>query len=184
MGVTVSQTLLQRVAAGEQAAVRETIERYGSLVWSLARRHLGTSSEAEEVVQEVFVQLWQQAARFDPTLGSEQTFVALIARRRLIDRARSRARRPRPEEIQESAVAAAADRVADADDVARAAEALGALGVEQQRVIRLSVHHGLSHEEIATATGLPLGTVKTHIRRGLMRVREMLTQAAGRRALT
>ncbi|MFN0133481.1 MAG: sigma-70 family RNA polymerase sigma factor [Phycisphaerales bacterium] len=178
-----SPSLLQRVAAGDDAAVRETIDRYGPLVWSLARRHLGASHEAEEVVQDIFVQLWQVASRFNSELGSEPTFVAMIARRRLIDRARSRARRPKEEVIGEAAAPPSADRLTDADDAAQAARALASLSGEQQRVIRLSVHHGLSHEEIATATGMPLGTVKTHIRRGLMRVRELLTRATDRRAL-
>jgi RNA polymerase sigma-70 factor (ECF subfamily) len=102
----------------------------------------------------------------------------MIARRRLIDRTRARGRRVSAEPLAEDpAVAArpAPDRLDTADDAARAASALTTLSPDQQRVLKLSVYQGLSHEQIAQATGIPLGTVKTHIRRGLIRIREMLS---------
>ncbi len=169
-----STSLLQRVAAGEPEAVRDCVAAYSGLVWSLARRFCPTSSEAEDAAQEIFINLWRSASRFDPAVSSEPTFVSMIARRRLIDRARARQRRPDPAPLVESAAMPAPDPDA-ADEAARAGVALGALAPEQQRVLRLAIHQGLSHEQIAQATGLPLGTVKTNIRRGLIRVRELLT---------
>lgn len=172
-----SETLLQRVARADQGAVRECIDRYGGLVWALARRFSASDADAEDAVQEIFVNLWKSASRYDPAVASETTFVAMISRRRLIDRARAKGRQPATEMMHEGTVAPAdprSDQVEVSDDAQRAARALATLSQDQQRVLRLSVHQGLSHEQIAQATGLPLGTVKTHIRRGLIRVREML----------
>ena len=84
--------VLHRVAAGDRAAVRECLARYGGLVWSLVRRSTSDAAEAEDAVQEIFVDVWQSASRFDPAVASEATFIAMIARRRLIDRARRRNR--------------------------------------------------------------------------------------------
>ncbi|MCX5746449.1 MAG: sigma-70 family RNA polymerase sigma factor, partial [Proteobacteria bacterium] len=87
--------LLARVAVGDRGALRECLDRYGGLVWSIARRF--EASEAEDAVQEIFVDLWKSAVRYDPEVASEPTFIAMIARRRLIDRRRSRGRRPATE---------------------------------------------------------------------------------------
>ena len=85
---SVSDSLLNRVAAGEMAAMQECINQYGGLVWSLARRFSASAADAEDAVQEVFITLWKYASRFDESKGSETTFVSMIARRRLIDRLR------------------------------------------------------------------------------------------------
>ena len=92
--------LLHRVAAGEALAVRECLARYGGLVWSLARRYSPSPAEAEDAAQEIFLDLWRSAARFDPRQASETTYVALIARRRLVDRQRHRQRRPQAEPLE------------------------------------------------------------------------------------
>jgi RNA polymerase sigma factor (sigma-70 family) len=172
-------TLLPRVAAGDPTAVRECIARYGGLVLALARRFLGNAADAEDVTQEVFVELWKHAGRFDPTCASEPTFVTMITRRRLIDHKRRAGRRlasqPLPEVVPERTGPSPFGEVDGRDDVARARRALGELRDDQRSVILLSLDDGLTHEQIAERTGLPIGTVKTHIRRGLMRVREVLT---------
>ena len=85
-----SPTVLQRMASGDPAAVRECMDRYGSLVWSLARRLSRTASDAEDAAQEIFLDIWRSAARYDAARGSDQVFVATIARRRLIDRMRKK----------------------------------------------------------------------------------------------
>jgi RNA polymerase sigma-70 factor (ECF subfamily) len=127
-------------------------------------------------VQEIFLDLWRGAARYDRSIGSETTFVAMIARRRLIDRRRSRERRPATEAVPEISQAQTQSAELSAE-AALAAKALETLRPEQRQVLVLGAYHGFSHEEIAESTGMPLGTVKAHARRGLLRVREVL--AAG-----
>ena len=173
--------LLPRIAQGDRSAIRECIARYGGLVWSLARR--ATQHDAEDAVQEIFLDLWKSAARFDPRLGSEPTFVATIARRRLVDRRRQRQRRPETESLgdESSAMNEASTSSVPPEmgaEAALAARALDQLRPEQRQVLILTACHGLSHEEVATSTGMPLGTVKAHARRGLIRVREALGEVA------
>jgi len=177
LDLRVAQSLLQRVAAGDPGAVQSVLDQYGGLVWSLARRFSPTQSDAEDAVQEIFLDVWKSAARFDPDVAGEATFVSMIARRRLIDRNRRIGRRPTTEKIHDASAVAPpeVERAAQVgDDAARAAKAFKELSQEQQRVLRLSIFHGLSHDKISAATGLPLGTVKTHARRGLIRIREIL----------
>lgn len=180
-------SVLQRVAGGDPTAVNDCIERFGGLVWSLARKLCPDRSEAEDAVQEIFVSVWKSAERYDASMGSEATFIATIARRRLIDRARKRQRRLGAGQFDESYAVAggpagdAQDGRATAsaslsEDAAVAERALRDLSGDQQRVLRMSIVHGLSHEQISRATDMPLGTVKTHIRRGLIRVRKLLEQ--------
>jgi len=179
--------LLQHVARGESRAIGELLDRYGGLVYSLARRFSYGPSEVEDAVQDVFAAVWKSAGRYDASLGSEETFVAMVARRRLIDRRRRAQRRAAHEGTIDPALAdgrvaradgragGVAERAAElSDDARRALEALESLRPEQQRCLRLSIYHGLSHEEIAASTGIPLGTVKTHVRRGLIAIRESL----------
>ncbi len=153
------------------------MDRFGGLIWSVARRYCPTAAEAEDAVQEIFIDLWKSAGRYDASIASETTFVAMIARRRLIDRNRRRARRPESAMIPESVAAPMAEAGVPSiveEDARIAAEALAQLRPEQQRVLQLSIFHGASHEQISRSTGLPLGTVKTHARRGLIRIRELL----------
>lgn len=178
-----AETLLQRVANGDQQALAELTDRYGGLVWSLARRFCYGTAEAEDAVQEIFVDLWKSAGRFDPAVAGEATFVAMIARRRLIDRRRRAGRIPPVSALSEGVEPAhertEANPLEVREEAAAATEALETLRPEQQRVLRLSIYQGLSHEKIAETTGLPLGTVKTHMRRGLIRLRERLTGSGG-----
>lgn len=166
--------LLPRIARGDAVAVRELVSRYERLVWSLALRYCKDSSDAEDAVQDVFLSVWQNADRFDPERASEPVFVTVIARRRLIDNARGRSRRPVTQVLD--------DAMPDVDqlhperciEAARAVEALETLSPDQRLVLVLSTREGMTHEEIAQHTGLALGTVKTHTRRALIRVRELL----------
>ncbi|MEZ5459815.1 MAG: sigma-70 family RNA polymerase sigma factor [Steroidobacteraceae bacterium] len=173
----VPEPVLPDVARGERAAVQRCMARYGALIWSIARRFSPTAADAEDATQEIFLDLWRSAARFDASRGSERVFVTMIARRRLIDRMRSQKSRREHEvgglddEAAQVGIDARIDRCAEAD-IARAA--LEELPQEQRKVIQLSIVDGLSHGEIAARSGLPLGTVKTLIRRGLIRVRQAL----------
>jgi len=168
--------LLPRIAAGDELAVRECVERYGSLIWSLVRRWAPDARDAEDAVQEVFVDLWRSAARYEPTRSTEAGWVAMVTRRRLIDRLRKRQRAVELEPLPDDFDYAAEDTGDDAGDdrVERARAALRALPEAQRTMLELSLLHGHTHDEIAKATNTPLGTVKSHIRRGLQRARAML----------
>lgn len=170
-------SLFERVAAGDSGAVRECIDRFGGLVWALARRMSPGLAEAEDAAQEIFTDLWRSAARFNGSIASETAFVAMIARRRLIDRRRQRQRSPTTESLADAATPAepqSAMRVENCVEASLATRALAQLRPEQRTVLVLSACHGLSHEEIAETVNMPLGTVKAHARRGLLRVREIL----------
>jgi RNA polymerase sigma factor (sigma-70 family) len=174
----VSQSLLERIAAGDERAVKECMDVYGGLVWSLARRLSYNAADAEDATQEIFLEIWKSASRYNAALGSEPVFVTTIARRRLIDRIRANKRRPRTEEFDEgltiSDVLEAPDAGALAAETAIAARALAQLGKGEREVLLMGVVDGMTHSEIATATGKPLGTVKTQLRRGLIKVRELI----------
>ncbi len=172
-----AQTTLERVAAGDAAAVEECLQQYGGLVWSLARRFSASHADAEDAVQEIFVEVWRTAGRFDAEIGSEATYITMIARRRLIDRYRRRTRRLDTTSILDEPVASAAghvDQTEVSEEAARARRLMQELRPEERQVLELSINHGLSQSQIAEATNLPLGTVKTHARRGLIRLRELL----------
>jgi RNA polymerase sigma-70 factor (ECF subfamily) len=170
---------LQRVAAGDPGAVDELLARYRPLVWSIVRKGV-PPSHAEDVVQEVFIHLWKNAARFDPALSSEATFVGMIATRRVIDRRRRDEVRGAPEELSEELPAdfAGFAEVEVRDERERAERALSSIRPEEQRILRMSFT-GLTHAEIAARTQVPLGTVKSHARRGLERVRNLLARGEG-----
>lgn len=169
------RTLLQQVAAGEAGAVDAVLNEYGPLVWSITRRQIDPSA-AEDVAQEIFIDVWRSAARFDPSKASEATFITTIARRRLIDYRRRVGRRPDLEELDESIgeEELPQEAVDLADEARLAAEAIEQLRPDQRRVLKLAVVDSLTHTQIAELTKLPLGTVKSHARRGLERVRTIL----------
>lgn len=177
------ESILHRVADGEPSAVKELTTKYGGLVYSLARRFCFQPAEIEDAVQDIFVALWKAADRYDASLGSEETFVSMVARRRLIDRGRRAQRRLAPTGMDPDVLtnlskAAATPDQTERDELgSRALECLGKLRPEQQLAVRLAILRGLSHEQIATVTGMPLGTVKTHVRRGLMALRESISPA-------
>jgi RNA polymerase sigma-70 factor, ECF subfamily len=172
----VNQSVLQRIAQGDKRAVEECLDTYGGLVWSLARRMCPKREDAEDSVQEIFIEIWKNAGRFDEQ-SSETTFVAMIARRRLIDRLRSFNRRISTDSL-EDVLAEPSTRADEAMqtliEAKQAAKAMRNLRPEQRQVLQLSIIQGLSHQEISDATGMPLGTVKTHARRGLLQIKELL----------
>ena len=174
-----TNSVLTRIAAGDRSAVDDCLDRYGGLIWSLAKRWIGNADDAEDAVQEIFVELWQQAGRFDPAVAAEATFVAMIARRRLIDRKRKQGRLPAmepiiPETVDASVSSDVDDQLVRGEETAQAKECLEKLSSTQQKVLKLSVHHGASHSVIAGKLSLPLGSVKSYARRGLIQLRDCM----------
>ncbi len=172
-----SASILQRIASGEKAAVDEFLTRYGGIVWTLARRACPNRADAEDAAQEIFLQLWRSAGQYDPEIASEQTFIAMLARRKLIDRFRSRKNNLPAQSLEPESVAQAApdlNRLEISEDVARAREGLEQLRPEEKTILKLSIEQGLTHAQIAERMQMALGTVKSHARRGLSRLRAHL----------
>ncbi len=169
-------TILKRIASGNTPAVQECLDTYGGLIWSLALRMLPNADEAEDAVQEIFIDIWKNAERFDETQASETTFIAMIARRRLIDRLRKNNRQPNIDSLEDILAEPEGNdqNVQTCVEAKEAAQVMKNLRPEQRQVLHLSIIQGFSHQEIADNLKMPLGTVKTHARRGLLEVRERL----------
>jgi len=173
-------TILPRIAAGDQTAVEECLRQYGGLVWSLANRLLSNASDAEDVVQEIFVEIWKKANFFDATKASESTFVTLIARRRIIDRLRRGSSAVATQSMSsieyEIPDHVGAEPIELADEANKALECVRKLTPDQQKVIQLSIHHGVSHFGISEQLSMPLGTVKSFARRAMLQLRECMNR--------
>jgi RNA polymerase sigma-70 factor (ECF subfamily) len=172
-----TESVLFRVAHGDPRAVRDCIDEFGGLVWAIARRMTRSRADAEDAVQEVFVDVWRSASRFDPAQGSEKVFVATIARRRLIDRirrSRMNSRMDTEESLEDLRYAFPGDEGEIRVDAEAAATVVAKLRPDQRKVLRMGLLEGMTHSEIARATGMPLGTVKTQMRRGLIQVRQWM----------
>jgi RNA polymerase sigma factor (sigma-70 family) len=158
------------------------VTKYGGLVWSIAQRYARDRSSAEDIVQETFTDLWKSAGRYDPSVATESTFIGMLARRRAIDFARKESRQPILEPLPDdeslphvSPEPSAALRC-ESQDVR---DALKQLPEETQQIFSLHFDEGMTHPEIVKKTGLPLGTVKTRLRRGLIDVRNILHRLEG-----
>ena len=154
----------------------DCITRFGDIVWAIARRYLKNNSEAEDLVQEVFTEIWKKAGSYDPAIASESTFVGLIARRRAIDFLRRLGRRPEFEPLAaaESLPQPLAQNSSVTCDSESVRSSLASLPADTRQLFHLFFDDGFTHPEIAEKTGLPLGTVKTRLRRGLLTLRDQL----------
>ncbi len=170
-----NENLLAKVASGDPDAFEELINKYGNLIWSIARRYLSNQNEAEDAVQEIFVALWQSAGRFDPNKASEITFISMITRRRLIDNLRKNNKHKVLKSIEDSLsddVFSQKSNLEENTEISLVIRALKKLDIQDQELLSLSIYQGYSHLEIAKLLNLPLGTVKTKIRRNLMKIRD------------
>jgi RNA polymerase sigma-70 factor (ECF subfamily) len=173
---------IDRVANGDQAAFAALYDELAPLVFGIVKRVVRDGAHAEEVTQEVFVDLWRLAARFDAGRGNVKTWAATIAHRRAVDRVRSEQSHRNRERID--AVAAPTptsgpDELAvDGDSRQRAVSALGQLSAPQREALELAYYGGLTHVEVADRLGIALGTAKTRIRDGLLRLRSVLGEEA------
>ncbi|HIK42563.1 sigma-70 family RNA polymerase sigma factor [Thermoleptolyngbya sp. M55_K2018_002] len=174
--------LLARIAQQDQSALSLLYDRYARVLYSLAFRILGSVEEAEEIVLDVFSQVWKLAGRYDPRRGRVDAWLFMLTRSRSLDRLRSLQRVSKAvESSTEAAKTVPQAQISDpTEDVLinerrdRVLAAMQRLPVEQREVLELAYYEGLTHVEIATKTGKSLGTVKTRIRLGLNKLRQVL----------
>ncbi len=181
-------SLVRRVAEGDQSALATLYDATNRLLYGLVLRVLSDVSSAEEVLLDVYTQVWRQAASYDTSRGSPLAWLTTIARSRAIDRLRSGWQDQQRKEPLDMLGDAPADS-ASPEDLTVASErqrfvraALDSLSPEQREVIELAYYSGLSHSEIAARLNQPLGTVKTRTRLGMMKLRDALAPMLGREA--
>ncbi|MDQ3257727.1 MAG: sigma-70 family RNA polymerase sigma factor [Acidobacteriota bacterium] len=170
--------MLHAVARGDETAFAALHDRYAHILFGLMLRILHSRVDAEDVLQEVFLQVWQRAANFDETRGRPFTWLVTLARSRAIDRLRSSNARDR---VASEAAYDVMETVGDAGDEAMLAEnrdvvrhALAAIPEDQRRTLHLAYFEGLTQTEIASQLGEPLGTVKTRMRSGMTKLRDLI----------
>ncbi|MEO8029851.1 MAG: sigma-70 family RNA polymerase sigma factor [Gemmatimonadota bacterium] len=177
--------LIKRMALGDESAVGPLYDRYGQVLYALAYRIVGMQADAEEVVAESFAQAWREAGRFETGRGSVGAWLATIGRSRALDLVRARSRRIRITDTAARSDADGApgmsrsqiDPAVQAETTERRRQvgaALETLSDPQRQAIELAYFEGLSHSEIAERLQEPLGTVKTRIRLGMQKLREVL----------
>jgi RNA polymerase sigma-70 factor, ECF subfamily len=180
MAANADRSTLERMAAGDDGALAELYDRHGRLVYSLALRIVRDQRDAEEVVQDVFAQAWRQSGRYSAGRGSVIAWLMTLTRSRALDRVRGRLARPDASADSEPIVeisdgtAPADEQLSIADRAGQVRAALSSLPLLQRLAIELAFYEGLTHTEIAERLEQPLGTVKTRIRQGLMKLRDQL----------
>lgn len=164
--------LVSAIRSGDEQAMAQLYDRYSSIVYSVALRILGDVGAAEDILQDVFMQLWRNPRAFDASRGRLPAWLAVIARHRAIDTLRKR----QPEtDIADVTVSVQPDMASEAERkhaLEKIRTTLGMMAAAQRSVLEMAFFEGLTHSEIATRTGEPLGTVKTRIRAGLLTLRK------------
>lgn len=171
--------LIQAAGRGDQHSFAELYDAAGSRVHGLVLRVLRDHAQAEEVTQEVFLQVWRTAASFNPARGSALSWLLTLAHRRAVDRVRSAAAQSRRDQDYESLQAqtpfdSTAELAEGRWEAARVRSALDELTPPQRSAVELAFYDGLTHREVSERLGVPLGTAKTRIRDGLRRMRDQL----------
>ncbi len=164
--------LIARIRAGDGSAMAELYDRYSGIVYGVALRVLGSTASAEDLLQEVFLQLWRNPQAFDPDRGRLAPWLAVIARNRSIDMLR---RRPMEEDIDELPISTGINLEDEAGErmaIDKVRGVLAQLPQEQRKTLEMAFFEGMTHTEISAKLGEPLGTVKTRIRSGLLALRK------------
>jgi len=177
------EELLARVAHGDQSAFGELYDQIAPRVLGLVKRLLVDHAQSEEVTQEIFLEIWQSASRYEPTRGGASTWILTMAHRRAVDRIRSsQAGRDRDTKIGIRDLAVAYDHVSETVEVRieheRVEKAMTRLTQLQRQAVSLAYYGGFSQSEVADMLHIPLGTVKTRLRDGLIRLRDELGVAS------
>ena len=171
-----NDSILATIAAGEDGSFELLIEKYGNLVWSIGKKFLYRQSDVEDAVQEVFIAIWKSADKFDSSKAKEITFVSMIARRRFIDHLRKISKHKNLESIDEDNSTHQLYKESmlnESTDLQLIKNAIKSLDIDDQELLNLSIYQGYSHSEISKLLNLPLGTVKTKIRRNLIKLQEV-----------
>lgn len=177
--------LMRRIAQGDKQAFAELYDRFSGPLYGAALRILRDPTEAQDVVHDAFVTLWEKAATFETTRGSAFSWVITLVRNRAIDRVRMRRRRAEllaesaPSDLgyaETSGAPSGEDSASRGDEAQAVRAAVATLPIEQQRALELAFFGGLTQEEIARKLSEPLGTVKARIRRGLLKLRDTLAR--------
>ncbi|MFN7875057.1 MAG: RNA polymerase sigma factor [Pirellula sp.] len=180
------QPLLPLIAQGEMAAVEQFVERYGGLIWSIARKSTRITHDAEDLVQEIFLDLWKNAASFRSDRGSEISFISVVARRRVVDRIRRRSSTIQVISLDEPpvnrVVTGGLNSLEMADDVHKARQCLEQLSARTREVLIMILQDGMSHQEVSNSKGIPLGSVKSFARRGLILLRDCVNRPSASNA--
>jgi RNA polymerase sigma-70 factor, ECF subfamily len=166
--------LIAAIRNGNQEAMAELYDRYSSVVYAVALRVLGDTSAAEDILQEIFMQLWRKPGAFDASRGNLAPWLAVITRNRAVDVLRKR--RPQSE-LEDTTLTVNPDFAGEADRgliVEKVRSALQAMSSQQRSALEMAYFEGYSHSEISAKTGEPLGTIKTRIRSGLMQLRKLV----------
>ena len=179
---TVELDLLARITKRERAAFEQLYTRYSNILYATAMKFLKEDADAQDVVQDVFIQIWDKAKLYDPAKGKPLTWALTLTRNRSIDRIRAIQRRSRlRDDFEKETVADESAGIREALSGVDASEksqilrdAVGKLSSEQRKVIDLAFFGGLTQSEIAERLGEPLGTIKARARRGLMKLKEIL----------
>ena len=172
IGTVDDTVLLTRMGQRDESAIEEIFRRYSGAVYSVALRVLRDSGQAEDVLQEVFLQLWRDPAAFVRGRGSLGGWLVVIARNRAIDMLRRRKPSDPVEEVALASSANVADEAERNATMQKVRQVIAALPEEQRKALELAYFEGLSHTEIASRTGDPLGTIKTRIRQALISLRK------------
>lgn len=164
--------LVERIRSGDETAMADIYDRYSGIVYGVALRVLGNTTAAEDVLQEVFLQLWRNPNAFDANRGKLPAWLAVIARNRAIDHLR---KRPPEDDIEDLPISTGVNLEGEAAQrlaVEKIRVVLAQLPPEQRRVLEMAFFEGMTHTEIAAKCGEPLGTIKTRIRTGLLVLRK------------